>query len=81
MSKTKLKTTQVTEIDGHYQFQNAPSRQEIIDLALDLQFKNLQAQPIMTNPTDVKNYFRIRLAENKNEVVFSYVLNQQASNH
>ena len=68
MSKTKLNTTQVTEIDGHYQFLKAPSRQEIIDLALDLQFKNLQDQPEMKNPTDVRNYFRIRLSENKNEV-------------
>jgi DNA repair protein RadC len=68
MSKTKPQCKRVTEIDGHYQFQNTVTRQEIIDLALDLQFKNLQAQPAMTNPEDVKNYFRIRLAENKNEV-------------
>jgi len=63
-----LLDNRVTENNGHYRFRKSLSRDEIINLALDLQFKNLQSAPIMANPQEVKNYFRIRLADNTREV-------------
>lgn len=68
MAKTKNVPTQAREIDGGYQLPQTMSRTEIIDLALSLQYKNLNERKIMSNPTEVKRYFQLRLADYDREV-------------
>jgi len=77
MKENSILSTAATEVDGRYQFHSPLSRQEIIDLALALQFKDLKGKQIMENPSSVKEYFQVRLADNNNEVFSVMFLNSK----
>ncbi|NND82230.1 MAG: hypothetical protein HKN50_07370 [Gammaproteobacteria bacterium] len=56
------------EVDGKYHLPSSLTRSEIVHIALSLQFKNLQARPVMSNPTEVKQYFQTRLSDHSREI-------------
>ena len=68
MCNNKNAKQYVNEVNGRYRFSRSLSHGEIVNLALCLQFKDLQSRSVMGSPSDVKNYFQIRLCENRREV-------------
>lgn len=58
----------VKEVDGKYQLPRLLTKQQIIGLALKLQYRDVKSKPVMNSPEEVKQYFQLRLAGHQNEV-------------
>jgi len=58
----------VCESNGFYTFNRPVTMQEIVETALNLQYKGFKEMPLMTSPDDVKSYLQNLLSSKTNEV-------------